>query len=177
MLWNIWLGMIIIGISLLILSTILTFVFKVPDLLDELSGRKEKRQIKRLRDLNLGTGSLEAAATEDVYQVMSSGALLSDELNIEAINLPKKESLRENIVIEEDVVGNDEDSTTYQDNSQGEESATTMIDTSEVNTGYVEEGESTSYIDSSDVTNILSDIEKYNVSKHIVEVVEEQSSI
>ena len=157
MLWNVWLGMVIVGVILLITSIILTFILKIPELLDELSGRKEKRQVKRLRDLNVGTGSLDGVATEDVYQVMSSGSLLSDEVNIEVINtkIEKEQEIED----------------------EGKDLPTSNLDYEENKTGYVSEGESTSYIDSSDVTNILYDIEKYNITKHTVEIIEEQSSI
>lgn len=157
MLWNVWLGMVIVGVILLITSIILTFILKIPELLDELSGRKEKRQVKRLRDLNVGTGSLDGVATEDVYQVMSSGSLLSDEVNIEVVNTR----------VEKEPEIEDE----------GKDLPTSNLDYEENKTGYVSDGESTSYIDSSDVTNILSDIEKYNITKHTVEIIEEQSSI
>ena len=66
-------GFIILGVGVLLFVTslVLMVVFKVPELIDELSGRKAKRQIKRLKELNEGTGAVEGMATEDFY--MSAG--------------------------------------------------------------------------------------------------------
>lgn len=81
MLWDIGVIMVCVGVVLLAISLILIFVLKIPDLLDELSGRKARRQIKRLKELNEGTGGLEGMATDDIYQVLPSGSLVSDELH------------------------------------------------------------------------------------------------
>lgn len=80
MLRTIWIGMLIAGFVLLMLAIILTFALKIPALVDELSGRKAKRQIKRLKELNRGTAGLENMGTEEVYSAMSSGSLLSSEM-------------------------------------------------------------------------------------------------
>lgn len=53
--WNLFLIMLSMGILLFALSITLIFALKIPDLMDELSGRKAKRQIKRLKELNIGT--------------------------------------------------------------------------------------------------------------------------
>ena len=76
MLWDIGLVMVVVGLILLVVSLILVFALKIPDLLDELSGRKAKRQIKRLKELNIGTGSLEGIPTDDFYSSLSSGNLI-----------------------------------------------------------------------------------------------------
>lgn len=81
MLWNIWVIMLVCSILLFLLSLTLIFVFKVPDLLDELSGRKAKRQIKRLKELNIGTSTIDGLSTDDVYAVIPSGSLLLDEVS------------------------------------------------------------------------------------------------
>ena len=78
--WNLFLIMISVGVFLFALAVILTFVLRIPDLMDELSGRKAKRQIKRLKELNIGTGAIEQMSTEDVYMVASSGNLLGEEV-------------------------------------------------------------------------------------------------
>ena len=56
-------------------SLILAFKWKVFDILDELSGRKAKRQIQRLRELNVSSGSIEGLSTNDLYQLWGSGSI------------------------------------------------------------------------------------------------------
>lgn len=72
--------MLMVGVVLLIISLILMVAFNVLDLIDELSGRKAKRQIKRLKELNIGTGGLEGLPTDEVYETIPSGFLLSEEI-------------------------------------------------------------------------------------------------
>ena len=57
------------GVLLIVISIVLIFVLNVPAMLDELSGRKAKRQIKRLRELNVGTGSFDTMSTSGLYNV------------------------------------------------------------------------------------------------------------
>lgn len=57
------------GVLLIIVSIVLIFVLNVPAILDELSGRKAKRQIKRLKELNVGTGSFDTISTSGLYNV------------------------------------------------------------------------------------------------------------
>lgn len=69
------------GVLLIVVSIVLTFVLNVPAMLDELSGRKAKRQIKRLKELNVGTGSFDTMSTSGLYNV-STGTqndVVSDE--------------------------------------------------------------------------------------------------
>lgn len=58
-----------IGVLLIVISIVLIFVLNVPAMLDELSGRKAKRQIKRLKELNVGTGSFDTISTSGLYNV------------------------------------------------------------------------------------------------------------
>lgn len=98
MLWNIGIIMVILGIILLVVSLILVFTLKIPDLLDELSGKKAKRQIKRLKELNIGTGSLEGVTTDEFYMSLSSSGQLLSEEYLYGNNTKKKEdnSVEEN---------------------------------------------------------------------------------
>ena len=57
------------GVLLIVISIVLIFVLNVPAMLDELSGRKAKRQIKRLKELNVGTGSFDTMSTSGLYNV------------------------------------------------------------------------------------------------------------
>ena len=83
MLYNIFLTMLAVGVILFITSFVLLFVFHVPDLIDELSGNRAKRQIKRLRELNSGSNVLESVATNEVYKSLSTGALSVEDIEPE----------------------------------------------------------------------------------------------
>lgn len=182
MLYNIWVAMLVTGFLLLVLSIVLMFVFHIPDLLDELSGRKAKRQIKKLKELNGSTGALENISdnlnTDDIYSAISSGSLISEEIaqveTIQGINL-NQESINEvkNSVVSQEVSGiTSEDSTGIMDSNV----SSNNNNSSEESTGYMDEV-STSYVEESDITNILSDVESYNSTKRVVEILEEQTSV
>lgn len=160
MLHTIWLVMIIVGCSLLVLAIILTFALKIPEVADELSGRKAKRQIQKLKELNSGTGALENLGTDEVYSVMSSGSLLSQEL-----------SKLENSSGEVEPREQDSD----------EDTPTTAIDEDDIATGYMKESESE--IDDDELgTTVIDDLitSEIVVSKSSskgIRIIEEQSSI
>ncbi len=155
MLWDIGLAMLIVGILLLVISLILVFALKIPDLLDELSGRKAKRQIKRLKELNIGSGSLEGIATDDFYSSLSSGNLLFEEYK--AVSDGIKSVTEE----EEELVSNVD--------SQEDDSKTQFMDESE--------DMATGFIGDEDVTGILQDVSECIENRHEISIIEEQSSI
>lgn len=68
--------MVIFGVLGISVSILLTFLWKIPDLLDELSGKKAKRQIKRLRELNIGTGGVEGISTNELYEMINNSGNL-----------------------------------------------------------------------------------------------------
>ena len=68
--------MVIFGVLGISVSILLTFLWKIPDLLDELSGKKAKRQIKRLRELNIGTGGIEGISTNELYEMINNSGNL-----------------------------------------------------------------------------------------------------
>ncbi len=68
--------MVIVGVLGISVSILLTFLWKIPDLLDELSGKKAKRQIKRLRELNIGTGGFEGISTNELYEMINNSGNL-----------------------------------------------------------------------------------------------------
>lgn len=68
MLKELWILMLVAGILCLCLSLFLFFIWKIPELLDELSGRKAKRQIQRLKEINSNTGTL---STEEMFTGIS----------------------------------------------------------------------------------------------------------
>lgn len=180
-LWNLWLIMVIVGVFLLVLAIILTLVFNVPSLLDELSGRKAKRQIKRLKEANIGTGALEGMGTEDVYMAASSGSLLSEEI---AMVTPKQESeLQGSKKFSPLNLGNKQEETPIVNSDPEEDIPTTDMEngvssSEDEATNFMDETEAeTSYIDDSEATGILQDIEEFCKSRSIIEIVEEQTSL
>lgn len=72
--------MLLTALLLFLLSIILLFVWRVPELMDELSGRKAKRQIQRLHELNVGTGTFDKLSTNEIYSGISSGTLMNSDL-------------------------------------------------------------------------------------------------
>lgn len=190
MLRDIGIIMLCAGVILLAISLILIFVLKIPELLDELSGRKAKRQIKRLKELNVGTGSLEGMATDDVYMAISSGSLVAEEIKIKqesqkelldgdaATGDVQNESLEKPGVASGSLVSSSEEDDTpvakvieisdVDETSKGEEDPT----------GYMDEDEGvTSYVGDGDVTGMLNDVQEYVSNKKIIEIVEEQTSL
>ena len=70
-------GMLAFGLFGMAVSVLLAFVWKIPDVMDELSGRKAKRQIQGLKDLNIGSGGMDGFSTNELYELLnSSGTLL-----------------------------------------------------------------------------------------------------
>lgn len=191
-------GFIILGVGVLLFVTslVLMVVFKVPELLDELSGRKAKRQIKRLKELNEGTGAIEGMATEDFY--MSAGgysitsdiadindSIVSDSLVSDSKRLDTSSTdIGENTDNQQPKEGiaedseDDEESATemVDDNNEedfdAEEAATEMVDDSD------EDDSPTDLIDEDDQpTDLLSEDEASKDDTHSITILEEQSSI
>lgn len=159
MLWNIGMVMLILGVILLVVSLILVFTLKIPDLLDELSGKKAKRQIKRLKELNIGTGSLEGVTTDEFYMSLSSsGHLLSEDYLFDnKFKNNKQEELRP--VKEEDRYNEEEDSKTQYMGIDSEEDSPT---------GFIQDD---------DVTGMLDEVNDFIHTKHVISIIEEQSSL
>ena len=187
-------GFIILGVGVLLFVTslVLMVVFKVPELIDELSGRKAKRQIKRLKELNEGTGAVEGMATEDFYMSAGGYSITSDmaDINDSLVSDSKRldtsstdigedtDSQQPKEGIEEDSKDDEESATEMVDGSDeddfdAEEAATEMVDDSD------EDDSPTDLIDEDDQpTDLLS--EEDETSKHdthIITILEEQSSI
>lgn len=180
-----------VGVLLFVTSLVLMVVFKVPELIDELSGRKAKRQIKRLKELNKGTGAIEGMATEDFY--MSAGgysitsdiadisdSIISDSLVSDSKRLDTSSSDigedTDNQQPKEDIVEDsedDEESATEMVDDSDEESATEMVDDSD------EDDSPTDIIDEDDQpTDLLSEEDETSKNDtHIITILEEQSSI
>lgn len=149
--------MICIGSALIITSLVLTVVWKVPSLIDELSGRKAKRQIERMKKLNIASSSLTAMNTAEFYKSMR------DEVPL---------SRKEGIPISESVTNTSELSKLVDDpyNTVGSGAVVPVVDQPEQ--GYP--------LDDEAVTDIFddSDVQDVPVNKVFdIQIVVEQSSL
>lgn len=167
--YNLWLVLLILGIICIVVALILMCVFRVPDLIDELSGRKAKRQIKKLKELNVNTTGGLDLATEDILsapvdmdKVITPDILvdkrISDKISGKNTTV---ESNNESHTISKKV----EISEIENDSNKSEGTTNTEQDTSELSTEYLEE------------TSFMSDIEDYKESISEIELIEEQTSL
>lgn len=196
MLRDIGVIMLCVGVVLLAISLILIFVLKIPDLLDELSGRKAKRQIERLKKLNVGTGSLEGMDTDDVYLALSSGSLVSEDIEVQTkISSRDLDEETNTGDIQVDSSGNrdgssgsllssnEEENTPVsreikieevsEESNNSEEDPTGFMDVDETDT----EDAATSYVGEGEVTGMLNEIQEYENNKKVIEIIEEQTSL
>lgn len=163
---EIWIIMIVVGSLLFTVGVILMYIWDIPSLVDELSGKKAKRQIKMLHDMNSSTGTFDKLSTNEIYSTIPSGSLISGELaNTSDFNiLPISNNsfnFSESNSSEEDL----EESTTYINTD--EEGSTSYLS--------VESCESTSFLDVTKGNNVNS-VEGFKNSKTI-KIIEEQSSL
>ena len=98
--------MLIVGAVGIFISLLLAFLWKIPDLLDELSGRKAKRQITSMKELNIGTGGIEGITTNELYEMINaSGNLVWGSLGTRSQNLEEEEEkVKEKVVEKVDAV-------------------------------------------------------------------------
>ena len=69
-------SMLALSIILLVLALVLAVVWHIPSLMDELSGRKARRQIDRMRKLNLASSNFSVTDTSEFYKSMNGGDLV-----------------------------------------------------------------------------------------------------
>lgn len=69
-------SMLAVSIILLVVALILAVVWHIPSLMDELSGRKARRQIDRMRKLNLASSNFSVTDTSEFYKSMNGGDLV-----------------------------------------------------------------------------------------------------
>lgn len=196
MLRDIGVIMLCVGVVLLAISLILIFVLKIPDLLDELSGRKAKRQIERLKKLNVGTGSLEGMDTDDVYLALSSGSLVSEDIEVQTkISSRDLDEETNTGDIQVDSSGNrdgssgsllssnEEENTPVSREIKIEEVSEESNNSEEDPTGFMDVDETdtedavTSYVGEGEVTGMLNEIQEYENNKKVIEIIEEQTSL
>lgn len=129
MLREIWICMLIASFLCLASSVVLFLAWGVLDLLDELSGRKAKRQIKMLHELNVSTGVFDNLSTSEIYSSISSGSLLTEELSsIDSQNLDMGDTSESS--------GEDDEATSL----LSRDDSTSFMEDDEVSTGLLEDG-------------------------------------
>ena len=169
-----------IGILCIVLALVLAFVFKVGTLINEVSGRRARKQIKELKEMGVASGFLKQSSglmdfegfetVGDLSASMVSEVNVEDrvlesdeesksvvggEANPEVIETSKKISTSgfEELITKEE--GYNEDATQLLDDLESE--ATTMLESAEEEVGAVsDENESTEFLEESEEgTNLL----------------------
>lgn len=151
MLGTIWVILLIAGVFLLLASLFMALYWRVLSLADEISGKKAKRQIAKLREYNSTTGEMTAISTGELELMLAGGGSLLAE-TVTRVDT-KVKSLKDMI---DDPYG-----------SVGK-GAVKPVNKLPVEQEYVvEEG----------VTGLLSDVELGMLSKKSIIILDEQSSI
>lgn len=171
-----------IGILCIVLALVLAFVFKVGTLINEVSGRRARKQIKELKEMGVASGFLKQSSGlmdfEGFETVGDLSASMVSEVNIEervlesdegstvkqvtpeVIETAKKISTSgfEELITKEE--GYNEDATQLLDDLESE--ATTMLESAEEEVdGVSDEDESTEFLEESEEgTNLLVEAEE-----------------
>lgn len=169
-----------IGIFCIVLALVLAFVFRVGTLINEVSGRRARKQIKELKEMGVASGflkqssglmdfegfetvgDLSASMVSEVNieervleSVEESKSVVGGEANPEVIEAAKKISTSgfEELITKEE--GYNEDATQLLDDLESE--ATTMLESAKEEVSDVsDEDESTEFLEESeDGTNLL----------------------
>lgn len=168
-----------IGILCIVLALVLAFVFKVGTLINEVSGRRARKQIKELKEMGVASGFLKQSSGlmdfEGYETVGDLSASMISEVNVEDRILESDEESKNTVeqaipeVIEtakkistsgfEELItkeeGYNEDATQLLDDLESE--ATTMLESAEEEVSAVpDEDESTEFLEESEEgTNLL----------------------
>lgn len=169
-----------IGILCIVLALVLAFVFKVGTLINEVSGRRARKQIKELKEMGVASGFLKQSSGlmdfEGFETVGDLSASMISEVNVEERVLESDEEYKsvvggeaipevvetakkistsgfEELITSEE--GYNEDATQLLDDLESE--ATTMLESAEEEVGAVsDENESTEFLEElEDGTNLL----------------------
>lgn len=95
MLGTLWIVMLVAGVLLFIASLFMLLYWNVFNLIDEMSGRKAKRQIAKLREYNSSTGEMTSVSTGELELMMAGGGSLLAE-TVTKVN-PEERSLKDMI--------------------------------------------------------------------------------
>ena len=173
-----------IGILCIVLALVLAFVFKVGTLINEVSGRRARKQIKELKEMGVASGFLKQSSGlldfEGFETVGDLSASMVSEVNIEERVLESDEESKNTVkqaipeVIEtakkistsgfEELItsgeGYNEDATQLLDDLESE--ATTLLESAEEEVdGVSDEDESTEFLEEAEEgTNLLVEVEE-----------------
>lgn len=173
-----------IGILCIVLALVLAFIFKVGTLINEVTGRRARKQIKELKEMGVASGFLKQSSGlldfEGFETVGDLSASMVSEVNIEERVLESDENSNSSVeqiipeVIEtakkistsgfEELITSEEgyngDATQLLDDLESE--ATTMLESAEEEVGAVsDENESTEFLEESEEgTNLLVEAEE-----------------
>lgn len=173
-----------IGILCIVLALVLAFVFKVGTLINEVSGRRARKQIKELKEMGVASGFLKQSSGlmdfEGFETVGDLSASMISEVNVEERVLESDENSKsvvevavpevietakkistsgfEELITSEEVYN--EDATQLLDDLESE--ATTMLESAEEAVDVVsDENESTEFLEESEEgTNLLVEAEE-----------------
>lgn len=166
---DIWIVMLVCSFLCFFTGLVLVFVWKIPDTIDELSGRKAKRQIKMMHELNSSTGAFDNMSTKEIYSSIPSGSLVDNE----SMGIMDSELEDTSDMFFNDIEDNNEDS------------ATSIMDTTESETSVIEDEVGTELMDDNSETGFMEeeatgfmDISNTLCSDTLeIKVLEEQSSL
>ncbi|MGV3076387.1 hypothetical protein ACEE21_15010 [Clostridium baratii] len=160
---EIWIIMLVLAFICLAVAILLTFIWDIPNLIDELSGRKAKRQIKMLHELNSSTSTFDKLSTNEIYSGISSGTLLNEEL----VNTCEEEEI-ENY--------NNKDVCSFSEGDEEECSTSYLSEDGDESTSYLEDDteDSTSYLDIHEEDSLEHSKEDMGLE---IKIIEEQSSL
>jgi hypothetical protein len=173
-----------IGILCIVLALVLAFVFKVGTLINEVSGRRARKQIKELKEMGVASGFLKQSSGlmdfEGFETVGDLSASMVSEVNIEERVLESGEESKSAVEVDvpevietakkistsgfEELItseeGYNEDATQLLDDLESE--ATTMLESAEEEVdGVSDENESTEFLEESEEgTNLLVEAEE-----------------
>lgn len=168
-----------IGILCIVLALVLAFVFKVGTLINEVSGRRARKQIKELKEMGVASGFLKQSSGlmdfEGFETVSDLSASMVSEVNIEERVLESGEESKSAVEVDvpevietakkistsgfEELItseeGYNEDATQLLDDLESE--ATTMLESAEEEVdGVSDEDESTAFLEEQEEgTNLL----------------------
>lgn len=170
-----------IGILCIVLALVLAFVFKVGTLINEVSGRRARKQIKELKEMGVASGFLKQSSGlmdfEGFETVGDLSASMVSEVNIEERVLESDEGTVGRVIPEvietakkistsgfEELItseeGYNEDATQLLDDLESE--ATTLLESAEEEVdGVSDENESTEFLEEAEEgTNLLVEAEE-----------------
>ena len=144
---EIWIIMLVLSFISLVVGVVLLFIWNIPSIIDELSSRKAKRQIKMLHELNANSGVFEGVSTNEFYSSIPSSSFLYEELSNIDSSVQSGDKSKE--IKDLNISDSSKDSTVSKYEDIGDE-ATSYIEDEEATSMLVED-ESTAYLSEKDM--------------------------